>query len=220
MAGIQLIGKDSVVEAYNELDGEMWAIFEGKELRIYGTDDASLASWLDRFMPAGSTASYKLRVYDTEQRPINQATPYIASIDFKLHDPYQGAGIHGYGAKISERLDKLEKRDNGEESEWDMEGAVMGWLKDPEKLDTVIGAVRKLFGYTPLPQIPQTMQTMGGTTKPSVLENESLLNRLSAAISDLEKADPRLLEHLEKLALLSASDPALFKSIIAKIDLL
>ena len=66
MATVQFIGKDSVVDAYNDLNGVSWGLYVGAKPVMYGSGGDSLEEWLDRFDPAGSTGVYTLRVYDCE----------------------------------------------------------------------------------------------------------------------------------------------------------
>jgi hypothetical protein len=54
--------------------------------------------------------------------------------------------------------------------------------------------------------------------KGSVLTDEEKVNRLAAAVDTLEKADPDILQHLEKLASISAESPQVFKMLLTTLD--
>lgn len=196
MAGIQLIGKADVLSAFDELDCEVWALFQGKQLLICGEGLGSLEAWLDRFYPAGSTAQYTLRAYETPL-PVNASTPYYAAFNFKLVDMYAGIGIAGAGTKMEQRIAELEKKINGEDSEdnEDLGGILMGWLKEPDKLETAVGAIKQMFGLK-----NETAGIMGYNVTNDAKPDNDRLERLAAVLDRLEAKDKNLIENLEKLA--------------------
>jgi hypothetical protein len=222
MASIQLIGKEAVLSAFDEFDADTWALFDGKSPVLSGVGADTLEAWLDRFMPGGSTAQYTLRIYDVEP-PVKASTEYIAAFKFRLSDPYQGMGISGHTTKLLERIEGLEKRLEGEGEEGDgLSGIVLGWLKEPDKLETVVGAFRQLMGKEPIPDgmNPQTtLQNMAGykVTSDNNQDNDQKLERLAAVLDKLEKRDPKLLDHLDKL---SKMDALTFNLVIGKLDAL
>lgn len=230
MIGVQLIGKDAVLSAFNKFDYEFWGLYEGKTPKIFGQGGDALAEWLELFSQSQSTATYTLRIYDTDALPTSQTgnLDYVASLNFKLVDLYEGHGIAGYNSKLAQRIEGLEKKlsaaeddDDGE----DLNDVLMGWLNNPEKLGMVVGAFRQLVGGgSPAPvvagNVPQqtisginTNNSTGGITQ----DDETKLQRLSVALDKLEKKDPKLIEHLEKLATL---DTFIFNAVIQKLDAL
>lgn len=217
MATVQFIGKDSVVDAYNDLNGVSWGLYVGAKPVMYGSGGDSLEEWLDRFDPAGSTGVYTLRVYDCGL-PVKPGTDYLAAFNFKLSDPYHGAGISGNTSKLLDRIGELEERLEGKDKDGDIMDHIIGWFKDPEKLETAVGAIKQLFGqpgaHSEPGQIPQ--QTMSGFKVTNDTDaNEEKLIRLSAVLDKLEGRDPKLLEHLEKLSKL---DALTFNLVISKLD--
>lgn len=230
MVGVQLIGRESVLRAFNEVDGGSWAILQSKQFIVSGEGDDKLAAWLDAFFPSGSTATYTLRVYDADSPPdsITAGTGFVASFNFKLQDVYEGAGVSGYGGKLSARLDALEKRisgedDEGDEDDLDITSVIMGWLKNPHQLQQAVGAFKMLLGGmgTPGAVVPAAQgvsgfgSPAGGGAAPS---QEETMQRLSVVLDKLEKHDPRLLFHLEKLAELAERKPDTFKFLISNLD--
>ncbi len=222
MGSIQLIGKSAVLAAFDEFDADTWALFDSKSPVLSGQGSDSLEAWLDRFMPGGSTAQYTLRIYDVDP-PIKASTEYIAAFKFRLSDPYAGAGISGHTTKLLERIEGLEKRLEGEGEEGEgLSGIVMGWLKDPDKLETVVGAFRQLIGKEPVTDGSNpstTIQTMAGykVTSDANQDDDKKLERLAGILDKLEKKDPKLLDHLDKL---SQMDQLTFSLVISKLDAL
>lgn len=230
MTGVQLIGKDTVLTAFNKLGYDYWGLYEGKTPKVFGEGADSLADWLELFCSSGGTATYTLKIYDTETLPTSQTgnVDFVASLNFKLVDLYDGAGIAGHTNKLVQRIEGLEKKidgagsDDGEEE--DINSVLMGWLSNPEKLGMVVGAFRQLVGSGPVAPVvsgngtaaQQSMSGFDSNNTGSATDDEKL-QRLAVALDQLEKKDTKLLEHLEKLAKL---DPLIFNAVISKLDAL
>jgi hypothetical protein len=231
MTGVQLIGKDAVLTRFEKFDTDAWAILQGKQFIVGGVGIDALAEWLDDLSGAGTTATYSLRVYDADVAPTSTtaAGNYIACVNFKLVDMYAGAGIAGHTTHLMQRIEGLEKKldalsgaDNDPpEPENSFDNIIMGWLSSPEKLGMVVGAARQLLGMPPVPGAAAALpvQAMAGFNT-STMDTDEKLQRLSVALDSLEKRDPLLVVHLEKLAKLAADEPLIFKSVIAKLDAL
>lgn len=227
MTGVQLIGIDSVLSRFEYFETDSWALYQGKQFIVSGTGSDTLSDWLNSFKTSGSAATYTLRVYDSDQAPTCATgnTGYVACLNFKLSDTYDGQGIAGHNKKLMDRIEALEKEREQDEPEEDLNSVFMGWLENPEKLGMVVGAVRQLFGsgqVSGLPTSTPPLQTISGigSNEPVIESDEQKLNRLAGALDKLEKVDPKLLDHLEKLANLGQNDPMLFKAVISKLDAL
>jgi hypothetical protein len=225
MTGVQLIGKEAVLTRFESFNTEPWALYQGRQFVVGGLGSDSLDGWLSDFKAAGSTATYTLRVYDSSELPTSAtgSADYIAAVNFKLIDLYDGQGIGGHTTKLMERIGALEKelkdRDNDDSDDNDLNSIIMGWLNDPVKLGHVASAFRQLTGATQPAGISATpVQTIAGMG--NVQDADTRVTRVAAALDVLEKKDDRLIEHLEKLAALSQSDYLLFKAIISKLDAL
>ncbi len=229
MTGVQLIGKDAVLSAFDKLGYNFWGLYEGKTAKVFGEGADALADWLELFCTSGSTATYTLRAYDTETLPTSQTgcTDFVASLNFKLVDMYEGSGIAGHTNKLVQRIEGLEKKIDGagsDDDEEDINSIIMGWLNNPEKLGMVVGAFRQLVGVGPVAPavsgngtaVQQTMSGFDANNAGSPTDDERL-QRLAAALDRLEKKDSNLIEHLEKLAKL---DPLIFNAVISKLDAL
>lgn len=225
---MQLIGRKAVIERFTKLGSESWALYQGKQFICGGTGGSDLDEWLTDFESTGSTATYMLRVYDTDQAPISSTgnADYIACINFKIDDQYEGYGISGHNKNLMERIKGLEKKledKDDDDDDTDFNSVVMGWLENPEKLGMIAGAIRTLMGGTPVQPreaLHEPVQTISGID----LKNESVmednLTRVSRALDTLEKHDKQLVTHLEKLAKLASTDPLIFKAVLSKLDAL
>jgi hypothetical protein len=230
MTGVQLIGKDAVLTAFNKLGYDYWGLYEGKTPKVFGEGADTLTDWLELFCSSGSTATYTLRIYDTETLPTSQTggADFVASLNFKLIDMYEGYGIAGHTNKLVQRIEGLEKKIGGADSEdddgEDINSIIMGWLSNPEKLGMVVGAFKQLVGSGPVASAVSgngatAQQSMSGfdSNNAGSSSDDEKLQRLAVALDQLEKKDPKLIEHLEKLGKL---DPLIFNAVIAKLDAL
>lgn len=229
MTGVQLIGRKAVIERYTKLNIDTWALYQGKQFIVGGVGADVLDEWLTDFEATGSTATYTLRVYEGDQAPTSSTgnADYMACLNFKIDDAYEGYGISGHNKNLMQRLkgleDKLQGKDD-DEPDTDFGTVVMGWLEDPQKLATIAGIVRMFTGGAPvLPQIgtlPPPVQTMSGVDPKTDTVMEDKLTRVSRALDTLEQHDKQLVTHLEKLAKLASTDKLLFQAVIAKLDAL
>lgn len=228
MTGVQLIGKGAVLSRFEKFGADSWALYQGKQFIVGGVGVEALDEWLTDFDKAGSTATYILRVYDTDSVPTSSTAnaDYSACFNFKLADAYEGYGIAGHSSKLMDRIGALEKqlkeRDEGDDSN-DLNSIIMGWLNDPVKLGHVAGAIRQMIGgggsggiVQPAMIAAGPLQAVGATEQSS----DAKLARIAAALDSLEKRDPKLIEHLEKLAHLAETEGLLFKAVISKLDAL
>lgn len=226
MIGVQCIGKKAVLSRFETLDTDTWAIYQGKQFIVSGSGGEQLGAWIDSFTEAGSTATYMLRVYEGDEKPTssNGNADYLACIGFKAVDLYDGQGIAGHNNKLIERIGALERQikeqdEENDESDTDLNSIIMGWLTDPVKLNQVAGAVRTMFGTgQPEPPAAIPLQTISGIKQAE--QSADPVVRISAALDILEKYDPDLVVHLEKLAKLAKNDTPMFKAVISKLDLL
>ncbi len=225
---MQLIGRKAVIERFTKLGTESWALYQGKQFICGGAGSSDLDEWLTSFEATGSTATYMLRIYDTDQVPTSATgnADYIACMNFKIDDQYEGYGISGHNRSLMDRIKGLEKKledKDTEEPDTDFNSVVMGWLENPEKLGMIAGAIRTLMGGAPVQPVgmlPAPVQTMSGIDQKNVSVMEDNLTRVSKALDTLEKCDPQLVPHLETLAKLASTDPLIFKALISKLDAL
>jgi hypothetical protein len=231
MTGVQLIGIRSVIDRFNTFgDADAWALLQGKGFIVGGIGADPLRGWLKELEASGSNAIYTLRVYEGDEVPTSKTVndDYIASIGFKVADSYEGAGISGYNNKLMDRIKALEDKgkevDGSEDGEESFTDIIMGWLSNPEKLGYVVSAFNQLMGGAAAAPAVATIggQAMGSlnNTAPVAAASEEGLQRISKSLDILGVQDPDLVAHLEKLAKLSQDEPAVFKAVISRLDLL
>lgn len=242
MTGIQIIGVKPVIDRYEKLGCDAWALYQGKQFIVGGNSSDALSEWLKDFEASGSTAAYTLRVYDSDESPTSSTgnNDYIACFQFKVTDTYEGYGIAGHNNKLMERITGLENRikelskpDTDEDTEGSIGAVVSDWLQNPEKLAVVFGIAKQIFsggsGYLPSAQPAamqatplQTISGMGTVqTKAVSASSPEGLERIAKALDILGEYDKDLVVHLEKLAKLAKDEPDLFKNVvISKLDLL
>lgn len=232
MTGVQLIGKNAVITRFEKLGCGSWALYQGKQFIVADAGSDTLNEWLSDFDVTGSTATYILRAYDSETPPTcgTANNDYIACIQFKLTDNYEGYGIAGHSNKLMDRIKgledqikKLEKPDIDDDDEGMSIGAVVSdWLQNPEKLAVVFGIAKQIFtggsGYTPSPQPIQSISGMAFNTQTVSASSSEGLERISKALDILGTKDPDIVVHLEKLAKLAQDNPDLFKMVVSNLD--
>lgn len=140
--------------------------------------------------------------------------------------------------RMDQRLAKLEEEDEEEETSEEEVLSIAGFLKEPEKLGRVISVAKQILGINQPAQnfnhsigtVSRVGQTETGGQAPAAdsgekmaqtIEEEKLqkLQRLGAAIDTLERNDPKLIDHLEKLASIAAKDKAKFQSLVSMLDI-
>lgn len=227
MAAVQFFGRSNVLSAYKHRGIDVWAIFNGKNLITSGETAEELNNFLDLLEPGGSAAPYILKVYrDADADDITDKTECNGSFTFKLTDPaYNSTRIAGTDPSINERFERLENlivgyvtqdaEDKPEKDENDLMSIIMGYLKEPQKLALVINAVR---GFAVNAMSPAAAPAAVGAVTPGANNTEDNLQRLSAALDKLEKSDPDIIAHLEKLADIAEKKPPTFKMLLNMLD--
>lgn len=136
---------------------------------------------------------------------------------------------------------ETKQEEETEEPETNFIGTITGLLQDPDKLEKLItlgrsllgqpvqpayvGNVNKLAGpgngsnpsLSPSSQQPAAVAPMESQYTPE--DQQERVERLAVAVDTLEKADPAILEHLEKLASMAANKPDQFKMLVSMIDI-
>jgi len=226
MASVQFVGRRSVVDAFKSRNIATWGLFEKKVFLCGGENADALDTFLQKLEPSGTAAVYTLRVYKNIEDPdeLTDKMECNGSFNFRLTNAAIGGAESGSGgyAGIMAKLDELEQRINGDDEDEDensISGIVLGWLREPQKLATVVGAFKSLA--TPGPMMPVSEPAMVGAfenKKSSQMSDEEKLQRLSVALDRLEKKDPDIIVHLEKLADLAEKNPQLFGLLIAQLN--
>lgn len=211
---VQFIGKEALLHAYEETGIETWGIFSGQKVVTSGTGVQQLETWIDCLIPAASTQRYALRLYrGTDYQDVDKSTPYSACFDFQLNE-YTGSG-HGASSGVLKRLEQLEQKISGptEQDGIDINGIINDYLINPDKLVTLISGIKSLFtpgSALPVTPAPATIGAVQPGQPGPPADREEQLQRLSVALDRLEKQDPNLIAHLEKLAHIAETNKTMF----------
>jgi hypothetical protein len=243
--GIQFFGVDQAVEAYERRDVPAFSLWQGKQMlhKFDGSKDGDcsiatgaqeLRSYLD-MLYENSTAIYTLRVYEDLKpgQKIKPSTEHDGSFNFRINAPEQRAAGMGGGnnnlllvemQKINRQLAQIngvggeDEDEDEDDKEPTIEEIAMGFLNEPEKLLRIVNVGKQLLGISPAPATVGNINRLQQSHEPG--NDPDLLTRLGNAINILEQHDPKLVEHLEKLAKLAQQDKTLFNAVISKLDLI
>lgn len=234
---VQFRGGDNVIKAYQQRQADTWAIFQKNCLITKGSDEEELKAFLSMLAEGGSRAVYTLKIYDDlGTADIKDKTPADGSFSFILTNDTDGDldnSLSQYSAtnkrnKLFERLEAIEARLNGADQD-DEDNSLMGKigqvLSDPDELMKYVRAAKEIFGTgTPQPTYTAAIgnaapknEAMNYTQQPQQ-PTEKDMQRLSDALDTLGKADPKIIDHLEKLAKLATDKPGKFKSLLTMLE--
>lgn len=238
----QFIGKDKIMTVFDNKKLPYWSLWQASQYLEKGQGRQALSDFLDMLSEDGSSAIYTLKLYDRAENSlgsINNKSEFDGSYNFKL----SGANYQSGGSQsISDILQRertiwdlqQELRDIRREQETkrpDIIGAVMEVANDPVRLGQYINIIRGIFSprmqpATSVGRIPAPIEREETIERSSITENETVmqeqdekkLERLAAAIDLLEANDPRIIEHLEKLAKMSRDNKPLFAMMLVQLD--
>ncbi len=237
MAGVfQIKGKENILQAFDNAGVEVWAIFVGRNLITKGAGAGMLESFLDLVTQNGSNGVYTLKLYEDidEPKKVKEKTEASGSLNFILNadDFADGTGfktISGIDRRLYDEVQELKRelkaqREQSEQPAQTFEQAAIGLLGDPQGLAAIIIAVKELFkpntnNNAPAPYaIPAAVGNVsnGNTMARELtdLEKESMAN----SIDTLIECDPKIAEHLAKLADIAEKKPAQFKLLLAMLE--
>ncbi len=218
---IQFRGIDNVLTAYDNVKVEAWSIWNDKQFLTKGIGKDTLETFLQALDEGQSKGMYTLRVYEEidNVRDIKAKTDYDGSFNFILNE-YGPGPANERNSKILDRLGAIEQKLDGNEPEEEKEtlGSIaMGLLKEPAQLAQMIDIGRALLGLQPMygqqayQQLPSINNAIGATPTDNG-------ERIGKALIILEKNDPKLVEHLEKLAHISTTNKMTFKFLLTTLE--
>ena len=195
-----------------------------------------------------SPATYTLKLYKQRNRNeiiINEKTACDLSFNFKLSNEYhpftrptgRGLQVQRNGRFSPEEIEQLKEAIGitDEIPERKSIGEIIGdALTNPEELNKWIGTIRDIKNLlAPQPYGPAQIanvtfpaataklppRSTEKTNEPMTdAEREALAVRLGAAIDILEKNDPKIVEHLEKLAIVSQDNKTMFNFLLKSLE--
>lgn len=231
----QCAGKERVIAMFENRGLQAWSIWLGKQFLFTGMGSDELEEILE-MMADGSNSVYTLRVYKgiTNSDDITEKTPASGSFNFYVKEKSEvatreNAPQRTLGAvhrMIEERVAEeiISALDKGNERPRKQE--IGDILQDPEQIKEwvgVLGLVKDLFAnkqQAPPMQLANVGNPTIVTDQPEVEKEYSPEDqmRLITAINQLQKNDPKILDHLEKLAKISTTSPAMFKNLLTMLD--
>jgi len=240
MATVQFFGIEQVMEAAENLNCPAWGIFISRALftKYEGSDMSESLQLLSKNLEAlgrsGTTGIYTIKFFEADPGKaikINERTVCDGgSFNFKLIEPEEreikliaNSSQYGIIAEMKKKIDDLEKKleqaEEYEEPEAQSIGAiVMDLIKNPDQLGQLVNIGRAALGL-PIQSIPASIGALPSSPAVMMEQKEKDLERLSDAIDTLEKSDPRLVDHLEKLAKMATDNPDQFRATVSMLDL-
>lgn len=223
---IHFRGIEAILKAYQFRGVDTFAVFQDKMMMYKGNTKDELSQFLN--MLSEDACTYTLKVYENiEPDQVKDNTGSDGGFNFKLVNEEEDYGPHTYSNKrnkLLERLERLEAMNELPASEMEeeetLEDAAIGLLKKPWELAELANVVKGIFNLQPGYVPPRPANTMGSTGQAmsGTQSKETMIDRLEKAIDTLEKYDPKIIEHLEKLAMIAANNPSQFNFLISALD--
>lgn len=233
MATVQFYGISQVMAAARNRRCSCWGIYIARQLfsKFEDTDlEVSmniLEDNLEVLQESGTTGIYTLKFFECDgNKPVKIKENTVCdggAFNFKLIEPEEResnrVGYTNNTRLLEQRIAGLEKQllEASEPEEPQTIGAVLlDLVKQPSELAQLVNVGRMLCG---LPV--QQMQGAIGAVRAGaeVINQEEIGTRVANAIDELEKHDPNLLSHLEKLVKMAKENPQQFKGTLSILDL-
>lgn len=236
MPSVQFFGIDQVITAAENIKCASWAIFAGRAMlfKHEGTDEDTSMNYLEQTLEmlakTTSTTAYLLKFFEPvngNAPKINEKTPVTAgSFNFKLIDSdereqryigylqntTQSKEVESLKEQIQELKQMIKEKPEPEEPQT-LGSILIDCLKYPEQGMQLVQLGRMILGL-PVQAVPASVGAIP-QQQLSEGEQEALANRLANALDHLEKADPKIVEHLEALAKMSKENPAMFNTALS-----
>lgn len=233
-ASIQFRGIDGILNAFDNRGVPAWSLWQGKQFLIKGYDREPLQAFLGALMEGGSNAIYTLKVYEDltedEVKKIKSNTPDDGSFNFRLDgedmqrldNPTYRRNYGDLDSRLKRIEDLLTDNPESEAEPETIGSAAMKVLQDPQQLAKYIDIFRGIFSPGN-PAVPPPMYKEPAASPAAAMgsvqeKQEQDLNRLEKAIDTLAAADPRLIEHLEKLASLATNNAGQFQMLLSMLE--
>jgi hypothetical protein len=239
---ITFFGADSLLQGFKNTAAEGWSISAGSQFLTKGIGAETLKSFLILLDEGTKNTIYTLRIYEDidDAKKIKEKTEADGSFNFVLADKDSEWHDGQYSDtnrrnKLLERLGNVEaviaKMASGNDDEEEPEeeksfiGAITDSIKSPEDILKLVNIGKAILGMQPIP-IPQGFATIGsipgdtpGSSATQTTADIDMVQRAQTAINILEKNDPHLVQHLEKLAKISEQNKTQFQNLLSMLDM-
>jgi len=246
--GIQLRGMQQVMDAYDNLEVKIWAIYSYKNLLIKGEGAAELKSFLDLICRNATEAPYTLKVYEdlTDPKQVKEKTEASGSLNFKLGaDDFEAIGSPVYTGRqstaemfnqIRELKEEIKQLREGSGQPETVQEAVIGLLQNPGEAAQLIMAfkevVSSLFSNNNAPAAAPVVRAYQDAPRPAAVGNiqqtpmsntprdltDTEKEKIAAAVDTLIEKDPKIADHMEKLAAIAERNPTQFQLLLITLD--
>lgn len=233
----QCFGKEKVIELFENRGLDAWSIWCGKQFLFTGIGSDELDSQLEMIL-AGTNSVYTLKVYRsiTDAEEITEKTPAAGSFNFYPREKFESPSRENGAAKtigavhrlieekvaekIADALDRDERPDKKQ--------SIGDILQDPDQIKEWIGVISLaktlLSGNPQQESIPMQLGNVGNVTRVEEAQevekeySERDQIRLTTAINILGRNDPKIIDHLEKLARMSQTNKPMFDNLIMMLN--
>jgi hypothetical protein len=234
MAGsVQFRSSEAVLTAYENSNCPAWSLWQGGQLlfKFAGKTAEEAISALSNVLEMlgeSSNAIYTLKVYeDLGKDKLKNNTPYDGSFNFRLNADSQELNQSQYRnysgmkelqtqiAALSARLEAREaegEEEGEEEDETERQLGKIGALLNNPVVQQLAGLLFRGTNLAPAPG-PRAVASLGNV--PPAPDQDQQINQ---ALTILKEKDPKLGEHLTKLAQIAQSSPANFDYMLTLVE--
>lgn len=220
--GVQFKGIEAAVKAFEFKHIDTWAFFQGegakKELFHKGEGSDELREFLTMLKKGGARGKYKLCVYqDLEPAEVKAVTPHDGCFYFSLHtdEDYYGSN------DVLTRIHSLEEKVNGTDQD-----------DDDDDDDNPLGIVGRILEHDAIaPFAPQLISKLidgiFSPKTPAIMAHQQyeqagavngIPRTVESAVDRLRQKDPKLADHLHKLADIAEKNPGQFQFLLSTLE--
>lgn len=236
---VQFRGVASVMKAFKnrfeaEADTGGWSIWCKNQFMFKGIGDDSLKSMLSTLYSSTSNSVYTLKIFEDAKtiKAIKEKTECDGSFNFRFHNeegevPNEAyitrasassqvmAGINAINARLDliEQLKEDEEKDKADEEK---NSSSLGWVGDLIKIPGISEAIGQIIPQL-IGSIIKPAAATPNYTRPGAIAGPTAYN-LSEVVIELQKYDPQLMKHLNKLLTMAIEKPHNFSFLINTLD--
>lgn len=236
---VQLRGKEQVIDAYNNANVDVWAVYSYKSLLTKGVGAESLGAFLDLICKNATEGIYTLKIYEdlTDAKQVKEKTEASGSLAFKFTpDDFEAVGSPLYAGRMENsrvwnELQEIKKQLAEKEEPQTLEEAAIGLLQNPGETAQLVVAFKELisaiFSKPAGPAGSSNFQNAHRPASVAGLPNTSTMPReltqtekdkIAAAVDVLIDKDPKIADHLDKLASIATNSPSMFQMLLTTLE--
>lgn len=227
---VQFRGIAQVMKAFENRQSNGWAIWCKNQFMFKGMGEDELRTLLKALYASSSNSVYTIKVYDdvASAKAIKEKTESDGSFNFRFHADEDEIPNPGYqtiksnnnqvlGAiqALNARIDMMQEEKETAEEEEKKKPSALGWVGELMTLPGVAPAIGQLLPalFGNLFKTP----AQNNYVQPGTIAGIPAVN-LSEVIQELQKHDPELLKHLNKLLSMARDKPHNFAFLLQTLD--